>query len=398
MKFNTLFVLFVAAGLVCTVGSLGCGQGKKTPNQSASAGKTDAESTDTKAGDPKAPGAKSPESQPVAAKSSDGKTVEAKPADSNSAQAKPADGKPTESKPAVTKPAESKTTAADATPQAPQPVPSAAADDPTAPIRKSADQFVKSFNAGDAKAVAALWTPDGDYVDENGQRFVGRAAIEKEYAEFFKAHPNVKIQVTIDSIRMLGSGTAIEDGRAVLSPSPKGGSPGYSRYTAVHLKQDGKWLMASVRDTRVDLPSSHAQLSDLEPLVGTWTAEEFDASVEVTGRWIAEKSYLERTVTVKQDGVVTQTSTEIVGWYPLRGQIVSWTFQSGGGFAGGHWTGQENGWVIETDGTTADGVPTTAINVLGLGADGALVWQSIERTKGGVDLPDTPEIVLRPKK
>jgi hypothetical protein len=136
----------------------------------------------------------------------------------------------------------------------------------------------------------------------------------------------------------------------------------------------------------------------LDALVGTWSAEQYDAKVEVTGRWIAEKSFLERVVTVHQGDVVTLTSTEIVGWDPVRGQIVSWTFQSGGGFAGGHWQSQENGWVIETAGRTADGIATTAINVLGRGADGALVWQSIERTKGNMSLPDAPEVVLNRKK
>ncbi len=82
-----------------------------------------------------------------------------------------------------------------------------------------------AFNKGDAKAIAALWTEDGEYIDDTGRSFVGRDAIEKGYAEFFAANPNAKIQISIDSLRLLSSDTAIEDGRAVAD-SPPGALPG----------------------------------------------------------------------------------------------------------------------------------------------------------------------------
>ncbi len=40
-------------------------------------------------------------------------------------------------------------------------------------IRATADDFVKAFNAGDAKAVGALWATDAEYTDESGQSFQG---------------------------------------------------------------------------------------------------------------------------------------------------------------------------------------------------------------------------------
>ena len=54
-------------------------------------------------------------------------------------------------------------------------------------IRATADDFVKAFNAADAKAIGALWATDAEYTDESGQSFHGRAAIEKEYADLFKS-------------------------------------------------------------------------------------------------------------------------------------------------------------------------------------------------------------------
>jgi hypothetical protein len=46
-----------------------------------------------------------------------------------------------------------------------------------ADITDSAKAFVDAFHKGDAKAVAAFWMPDGDYVDEHGRILKGRKAI-----------------------------------------------------------------------------------------------------------------------------------------------------------------------------------------------------------------------------
>jgi len=37
-------------------------------------------------------------------------------------------------------------------------------------IRATADDFVRAFNAGDAKAIGALWATDAEYTDESASR------------------------------------------------------------------------------------------------------------------------------------------------------------------------------------------------------------------------------------
>jgi len=44
-------------------------------------------------------------------------------------------------------------------------------------IFNNAKAFVDAFEKGDAKAVAAFWAEDGDYVDLDGRELVGRPAI-----------------------------------------------------------------------------------------------------------------------------------------------------------------------------------------------------------------------------
>ncbi len=42
-----------------------------------------------------------------------------------------------------------------------------------AALLKNAGRFVDAFHQGDAKAVAAHWTPDGDYTDQTGKNMKG---------------------------------------------------------------------------------------------------------------------------------------------------------------------------------------------------------------------------------
>ncbi len=261
-------------------------------------------------------------------------------------------------------------------------------------IREAARTFVEAFNRGDAKAVAEHWTVDGDYVDEIGQRFQGRAAIQQEYETFFADNPGVKIELVIDSIKQLSSDTAIEDGRAAIGPFPSG-PPAFSRYTVVHIKQDGRWLVASSRDTRLETPPDYRYLRDLEWLIGTWNADNDGVRVESNCRWTAGQKFIERTFLVREGETVSHSGTQIIGWDPASQRVSSWLFDSSGGRSVGVWTPHETGWLVESKGVLSDGTPTTATNYFTRLQDGSLAWRSIKRSAGNSLLPDTNEIILK---
>ena len=260
-------------------------------------------------------------------------------------------------------------------------------------IQQSAKIFAEAFNRKDAKAVAALWTKDGEYIDETGKRFAGRDAVEKQYSRFFIEHPKAKISVVVDSLRQVNANTAVELGRAMVELGPA--NVGSSQYTATHTKVDGKWLMSSVRDSATSSQSAAEELRDLEWLVGSWSAEEGGGKMEASCRWIADKKYLERTYSVSRGEKVVTSGLQVIGWNPQSQRIQSWVFTSDGGHAVGLWTPRKNGWEIETRGMTADGTPTQAVNVLSRIDDRAFSWQSIDRAAGGVALADTEEVLLK---
>jgi uncharacterized protein (TIGR02246 family) len=176
-------------------------------------------------------------------------------------------------------------------------------------VRKAATDFDQAFNTGNADKVAGLWTADAEYIDEDGQRYVGRDLIKKEYAEFFAANPQAKISSVTDSVRVINDSTAIEDGRAMIQPPPAG-APGSSRYTAVYVLNDGKWMLSSVHDMRVASPSNYHRLDDFEWLIGTWQAGEGDTRIETNCRWLKNKSFVERTYQVITAGLPTSSGTQ----------------------------------------------------------------------------------------
>src|SRR5436309_15464361 len=139
----------------------------------------------------------------------------------------------------------------------------AESDARTGEITKSAKAFVEAFHKGDAKAVAAFWTPDGDYVDENSRVLKGQKAIEDSFAELFTAGKGLKLRIDVASIKFPAPDLAIEDGTSTVV-APDGTAPSRSRYTNVLIKKDGQWLLSSVREAAYTEPTNYERLKGLE--------------------------------------------------------------------------------------------------------------------------------------
>jgi uncharacterized protein (TIGR02246 family) len=291
-------------------------------------------------------------------------------------------------KPAA-KPAAKAPAAATAKPAAVAP-----AVDPAEAVKATAEAFTAAFNKHDAKAVAALWTEDGEYVDETGERFAGRDAIEKQYAAFFAAYPATKLTVVVDSVRAVGANAALEDGHTTLEADGKT-VVSAARYTAVHAKVGDQWLMASVRDQHLETEPSTSQMQDLAWLVGSWSAEQNGGVMQVDCKWLAENHFLERKYSVKRGEEVVASGVQVIGWNAQLRSVQAWTFTSDGGHATGIWIPRRGGWVIENVGMLADGTPTTAVNFFVKVDDNTLNWKAVERSAGGVFLPDTEDVTLK---
>ena len=144
-------------------------------------------------------------------------------------------------------------------------------------IRGVAESFTKAFNAGDARAVAALHTPDARVVDVTGEVVEGRDAVEREYAGLFRDNPGLTLEVNVDDLRLVGPGAAIEEGTTRVTPKD-GGAPVVNHYSAVDIKRDGRWFLARVRESPGETSSAHDRLRALEWMLGEWVDESSDSS------------------------------------------------------------------------------------------------------------------------
>jgi uncharacterized protein (TIGR02246 family) len=258
-----------------------------------------------------------------------------------------------------------------------------------AAIRKAAAEFIKVVEKGDAKAVAASWTEDGEYIGDDGTTIRGRAAIEAAYTKAFAKKKNVKVEMTVESIRFPSKDTAIEEGYA---KSYKGDSehPTTSRYSVLHVRESGKWLMALLREW----PDEGVALRDLDWLIGTWEAKNDEADVRTTYEWDAKKNSIRCHVTIKGPGR-NVSATQILLKDARTGQLRSWIFDDDGGFGDGTWTRDGKRWVIEASGVQSDGGELTARNVLTPVDKDTFTWRSTERTLDGEEMPNIPPVKVK---
>jgi uncharacterized protein (TIGR02246 family) len=261
-------------------------------------------------------------------------------------------------------------------------------------ILETAEAFVAAYAKHDAKAVAALFATEAEYIDVNGQVSQGREAIEKTLEEIFKGNPDCKLLFDIASIRFLGPNLAIEDGTTV-STTREGTPPTESRYTAIHAKADGQWQVASVREQGSSNPRQHAlRLKQLDWLVGNWVDEDDDSVVHFNCRPSSDGNFLIRDFEVSLGGEKVIEGTQRIGWDPVSGRFRTWTFDSQGGYFDGYLNRDGQRWIASSSGVTADGYSASGKAIFTPVNGHTITWQAIDREVNGVPVDDSEEFTL----
>jgi uncharacterized protein (TIGR02246 family) len=261
-------------------------------------------------------------------------------------------------------------------------------------IRANVDKFVKAYNAGDAKAVAALFTPDGVIVGKDGEDSEGREEIAETFAEMFAAAPKKKLEVSVESIRFLGKDLALEVGstKEIFAP---GEPPEYDRYTVLHVKRDGNWQMAMARDEEGPAATARERLRPLAWLVGEWVDDGGSTVVRSTCRWSDDGNFLLQDFKLQISGRDAMNVNQRIGWDPLSKCVRSWVFDSEGGFGESVWTRDDNGWIIKATGVRPDGTTGSSTNeLIPTGTDG-YVFRSKDRIVADEVQPSTEVKVVR---
>ncbi|MGO9463603.1 MAG: YybH family protein [Isosphaeraceae bacterium] len=261
-------------------------------------------------------------------------------------------------------------------------------------VRAVGETFTSAYNAGDAKAVAALFTEDAEMVDANGAGIKGRPTIQAFFEAMFRERKGAKIEISLESLAFLGPEVAKEEGHTRVKPAEKEAADAVRRYTVLFVKQGGKWLYTSVHEDDEPALAHHERLKELEWMLGDWIDETTDSTVHASCRWSPDKNFLLRDFTIHVQGKPVMTVTQRIGWDPLTKQIRSWFFDSEGGYGEGYWTRDGKQWIIKSTGVLPDGRTASATNVLTRVGPHSARWASIQRTVGGQVVPNLQEYVM----
>ena len=101
---------------------------------------------------------------------------------------------------------------------------------------------------------------------------------------------------------------------------------------------------------------------------------------------------------VREKGKEVLTGRQIIGRDAAANVLRSWVFESEGGFGSGVWRRDGKQWVVESEGTDADGATTESVNILTPVDADVFTWQSKNRSADAEAQPDTlPVRVTRVK-
>jgi uncharacterized protein (TIGR02246 family) len=260
-------------------------------------------------------------------------------------------------------------------------------------IRKQAREFVQAFAKGDAKTIAAQWAENAIYRNENGEVVRGRAALEKEFADFFKEHPKCQIEVRINSITFLSRDSAMEDGILQLRHACAE-LPTSTRYTLLHVREDGQWRISMGSEAG----AAEDKLHDIDWLVGKWTAKSDDYEVNMSFDWNEKHSAIVGQHSTKEKGQFVSSGSQRIALDPSTGQLRSWVFEDDGGHGTAFWSRDGNRWVLHATNVMSEGSGGSATNILTRVNNDEILWRSVDRSivSEGVpgSMPDTVPIKL----
>jgi uncharacterized protein (TIGR02246 family) len=262
-------------------------------------------------------------------------------------------------------------------------------------ISKNAEAFIEAFHKSDAKALAAFWTPEGEYTDLTGKVLRGREAIEKAFQGLFAENKDLKLRIDSDSLHFVTPDVAIEKGTTSVF-APGGAPPSRVHFTTVHVRKDGQWNLDSVRDTPFVPPANYEHLRGLEWAIGEWIGNTDTGEVErLSFDWTENQSFIVSSFTTTAKNVSVGDATVWIGWDPENKKIRAWLFDSTGGFGDGSWTLEGTKGSLKMTVVLQDGKKAAATYVLTRGDDDTLTLQAKDRSLDGKAIPDGKEVKLK---
>jgi uncharacterized protein (TIGR02246 family) len=260
-------------------------------------------------------------------------------------------------------------------------------------IRAQLANFSKQLAAGDAAALAQLWTEDGEYEDEDGSLTKGRKEIEKRFAMVFSQDGKPQVHLAADTVKFLAPSVALVEG--LVQREHDGQTRPGSHFSLVMVRGDSGWLLTRAAERSLIATSNYDYLRHFDWIIGDWGAESNAATVHMKAEWVPSKNFiLCKYETKKADGAQS-VDMQIIGWDPLLDQARSWHFDSSGGFGQGLWSKANNQWICDTTGVESDGSTTKSQNIISVTGADSFTWTSVNRSVDGMAVGDAPSLQVK---
>jgi hypothetical protein len=247
-----------------------------------------------------------------------------------------------------------------------------------AAVRAAASDYAAAARDGNVDVMRRSWTPEGDYIDASGQRFVVHELLAQERVERTlrpSRQPSAEqAQAPSSTLRLITPTVAIEDGVAEISTAHDGSAP-TGRFTAVWVKLDGKWLLDSLRESISQSDMTNDRLQPLSWLLGEWAGAVDDQAIIVSSNWSDGGNYIVREFAIHGAGDQVVTGNERIGWDPVSGEVMSWAFDSQGGRSESRWKRDGERWLVESTKVMSDGKKATSASVYTPGDGGSYSWE-----------------------
>jgi ketosteroid isomerase-like protein len=261
-------------------------------------------------------------------------------------------------------------------------------------IRELSLGTIALFNRAEPEGLSLRFVSDGELIDENGGTHVGQTEIKKLLADFFAKFQGAKLDMNIESLRVVGQ-VAIEEGNRTISTAD-GIAKSQFRYQAIWSKTADGWKIVSFRDLPLQaIPSAHEELMSLEWLVGDWLNEGTDGRVTISFRWSKDENYLLGEYAISAADNVTRSSSQRIGWDSSSGKIRSWIFDSDGGFSEGAGSITDAGVIIKSNSVNPDGTTASATVTLSKNSNDRITFSGISRIVDGNVEPNIELAIVR---
>lgn len=262
-------------------------------------------------------------------------------------------------------------------------------------VRGITDSLLAAHQRHDAKAFAALFTPDGEYIDADETVLHGRKAITEEFATVFHDAPELSLKLDVVSVRSIGRSLLAADCTTQLQKSEQ--TPYVlGRCRIICVREADAWQIASLQEwDDVDHPvSHHTQVARLDWMLGDWIGEGRHSQIHFSCRWDESGNYLLREFSIDQADEKSLSGTQRIGYDPMNEHLKMWVFDSHGGFSEGCFHRDGDRWVVTTSGVTPDGQLAAATMSFQSIDDHRMICETTDRFVGGQRIVDAESLTL----